>query len=127
MLCHSGVEVVLYHEHDGSCLLRLVGILIDGACIHLIAGTIAVHIDAAVVVQFFGKFRSQVLMQFLGEIPQGIAQSQFLFLFSEDFLTLGRMVDFLVVWFYLRQHIRYACTYFVSKLFFGHHDCYDYI
>ena len=68
MLCHRGVEVVLDHQHDGRCLLAKGGILLDGAGVHLVGRTEAVHVDATVFFQLFGKLRGQRSVPFLGEV-----------------------------------------------------------
>ena len=76
MLGHTRIQVVLNHQHDGCRLTTPVWIVVDGTCIHVVAGTIAVHIDAAIAFQLFSKLRKELCMQVFGEIAQSVAQSQ---------------------------------------------------
>ena len=111
MLSHCRVQVVLYHEHDGSSLFRLVRILVNAACIHVVCRSESVHIYASVVAQLGSKLRCKCLVEFLREISQGIAQCKLLFVFCKYLLTLWRMVHFFVILTRLRQHVWYAGTY----------------
>ena len=64
---------------------------------HLVVGTQAVHVDAAVLAQLGGELAGQQRMVLGREVAQGIAQGQLLLGRREDILALGRMVDLLVV------------------------------
>ena len=110
VLSHSLVQIVLNHHHDGCCLAAVVRIVVDGSCLHLVAGTQAVHVDAAIAVQLVGKLGQQRCVMLGWEIAQCIAQCQTFLIVGEDVLALGRMVDFGVIWHRLGQHIGYACT-----------------
>ena len=74
MLCHGGVEVVLYHHHDGGCLARPSRILVHRTGVHLVVGTIAVHVDAPVGAQLMGKLRRQLSMKLGREVTQRVLQ-----------------------------------------------------
>ncbi len=76
MLSHSRVEVVLYHHHYGRSLARAGRILVDVAGIHLIIGTEAVHVYAAIVAEFLSELLSELGMEFLGEVAKGITHGQ---------------------------------------------------
>ena len=111
MLCHSRVQIVLNHQHDGSSLTTLVRIVIDGASKHLIAGTIAVHIDASIALQLFGKLRCELCVQVFWEIAQGVAQRQPLLLGRQYVLPLRSVVDLCIIGFSFRQIVRNAKSY----------------
>ena len=64
VLSHLRVKIVLYHQHDGCCLPTLMRIVVDGTGMHLVAGTIAIHVDATIAFQLFSKLRSQLGVQF---------------------------------------------------------------
>ena len=110
MLCHSGVQVVLNHQHDGGSLTALGGILVDGAGIHLVSGTQTVHIDAAVFLQLLGKLGSQHGVVLRVKIAEGVADSQLLLGGRKDVLALGRMVHCGVIRLRCRQRIGNAGT-----------------
>ena len=97
VLSHLRVKIVLYHQHDGCCLTTLMGIVVDGTGMHLVAGTIAIHVDTAIAFQLLSELWSQLGVQFLREVTQGIAQRKFLLFVSKDVLTLGCMVDLWIV------------------------------
>ncbi len=105
MLRNARVEVVLNHEHDGGRLTRACRIFVNRTGEHLIARTVAVHVDAAVGLQLLGKLRRQLRMQMLGEIAQCVAQGQPFLFCCEDIFAFGRMVDVLVVGHRLGQRI----------------------
>ena len=92
MLSHGGVEVILDHQHDGGRLTALGRILLDGAGVHLVGGAQTVHIDAAVLLQLFGKLLGQHLVVLGGKIAQGVADGQLLLGRRQDILTLGSVV-----------------------------------
>ena len=127
MLSHARVEVVLNHEHNGSSLPATARILIDGAGIHLVGRTIAIHIDAAVLLQLFGKLWEQLGMQLLGEVTQGVAQGKPLLLGREDILTLRSMIDVGIVGFGLRQIVGNAQPYLFAEFFVVHFVSYWYL
>lgn len=97
VLCHARVEVVLDHQHDGCSLLRTMGIVGDVAGLHLIGGTVAVHIDTTVLAQLLGELGGKLCVKLLRKIAERVAQSELLLLRGEDILALGRMVDGSVV------------------------------
>ena len=97
MLGNAWVEVVLDHQHDGSGLLASMRIVADGACLHLVTGTIAVHVDATIGAEFFGKLGCKRSVELLGEISQGIAQGKALLFGSQNVLATGCMVDIGIV------------------------------
>ncbi len=67
MLGHGGIQVVLDHQHDGGSLWALGRIVADGAGVHRVARHEAVHVDAAVVLQFLSEFRRQRSVPVLGK------------------------------------------------------------
>ena len=58
VLSYTRIEVVLNHQHDSRRLLRAMRIFIDGAGIHSVLRTVAIHIYASVLLEFFRKFGS---------------------------------------------------------------------
>ena len=120
MLSHAGIQVVLDHQHDGSSLTRTCGILIDGTGIHLIFGTIAVHVDAAVFLQLLGKLGRQSGVEVLGEVAQGVPQGELLLLGGEDVLAFGRMVNLGVVGLHFGQFLGDTTANVGNEFFFGH-------
>ena len=48
VLSYTRVEVILDHQHDGSSLFAAMRIVADGTSLHLVAWTVAVHVDATV-------------------------------------------------------------------------------
>ena len=124
MLCHLWVQVVLYHQHDGSCLSAAVRIVVDWSSLHLVVGAVAIHIDATVATELFGKLGSQCGMKMLWEIAQRIAQCKLLLLRSEYVLALWRMIYAAVVRFRLGQIVGYALLYGFLEVFGSHgQDC----
>ena len=122
MLSHGRVKVVLYHQHDGGSLLRFVRILVYRTGVHLVARTIAVHIYTAVLMQLLHEFRSELLVQMLREIAQGIAQGEALLLGSEDVLALRGVVYLFVIRHRLRQCVGDADSYLFLEFFCCHND-----
>ena len=120
VLCHCGVEVVLNHQHNSCCLAGTMGILVDRTSIHVVARAEAIHIDSAVVLQFFSKLRRKLCMKFCREIPQRIAKRQFFLIFGENLLAARRMVDVFIVRLNFGQHIGDACTNLSCKLLVIH-------
>ena len=97
MLRHLGVEIVLNHQHYSGSLLRMVRIFVDGSGVHLITRTVAIHIYATILVQFFDKLGRQFRMQMLGEVAQSVAQSKLPLLMCQYLLALGRMIYIVIV------------------------------
>ncbi len=120
MLCHTRVEVVLDHHHDGGSLGGAVRIFVDGTGIHGVCGPEPVHVDASITFQLFGKLRSQSGMKMLGEIAQRISQGQSLQFGGEDVLALWCMVDVRVIRLCFRQGFRYSLTNIFNELFVCH-------
>jgi hypothetical protein len=90
---HLGVEVVLHHQHDGRRLFGAMRIVADGPGEHGVIGPEAVHVDAAVALQFFGEFGRQHGVVPGIEIAQGVADGQFFLLIAQHPLddAFGRM------------------------------------
>ena len=120
MLCHRFVQIVLDHHHDGGSLTALVGILVNGSCLHLIAGTEAVHINAAIVFEFLRKLGQQGLVELGGEVAQCIAQREFLLFGCEDVLAFRRMVDVGLVGHGFGQNIGNTSPDVGNEFFFCH-------
>ncbi len=120
MLCHSGVQVVLNHQHDGGSLAALGGILVNGAGIHLVGGAQTVHINASVFLQLLGKLRSQHSVVLGVKITEGVTYCQLLLCWGQDILALGRMVYGCVIRLGCRQRIGNAGTQFILKFFECH-------
>ena len=84
VLRHSRVQVVLDHQHDGRRLFGFARVPIDGARQHGVSGAQPVHVDASVIGQFLGEFRSKNGVLFGREVAQGIGQGQFFFTGRKD-------------------------------------------
>ena len=108
VLRHARIQVVLDHRHDGRRLPGLCRVFVDGPGIYLIRRAEPVHIDASVLLQLLGELLRQHRMVPLREVPQRILQRQHLLLVLQYILSLGRMVDFRVIRFHLRQLRRNA-------------------
>ena len=108
VLGHGGIQVVLDHQHDGCGLPALGGILVDGTGVHLVVGTVAVHVDTAVFVQFLHKFRCEGGVEGGIEVAECIAQGQLLLCGSQNILALRGVVDGGVVRFQCGQFGRNA-------------------
>ncbi len=117
MLRHGGVEVVLYHQHDGGRLMALGGVLVDGAGVHLVRGAQTVHVDATVLLQLLGKLLGQHLVVLGGEVAQGVADGQLLLGGRQDVLALGRMVHRGVIGLGFGQRVGDAEPQFILEFF----------
>ena len=124
VLRHSGVEIVLYHEHYSCGLERAMRVFVNRTGIHLVLRAEAVHVYPPIRLKLVGKLRGKHSVEFLGEIPQRIAQGQLLLSRCEYVLALWRMVDFSVVWHRFGQYVGYAGPYLCSKLFLVHNHYY---
>ena len=91
VLRHSGVQVVLDHQHDRRGLLALGRVMIDRPGMHRMLRTQAVHVDAAVVLQLLRELRCQRGVVLRMEVAQGIAQGELLLFCGKDVLALGRV------------------------------------
>ena len=120
VLCHCGVQVVLNHQHDGGSLTTFGGIFLNGAGIHLVGGTQAVHINAAVLLQLLGKLLGQHLVILGGKIAQGVADGQFLLGRRQYVLTFWGVVDGGVVGLWFGQRVGNTETQFILKFFKCH-------
>ena len=120
MLCHTRVEVVLYHQHDGSRLAGAVGVFVDGTGMDVVTRTVAVHVDTSILAQFVGELLGQSGVQVFGEIAQGIAQGEALLLVGEDVLALRCVVDIGVVGFRLGELVGNTGSYLILEFFGGH-------
>ena len=87
MLGHLGVEVVLNHQHNGCCLPATGGIGLYGPCIHGVIRPKAIHVNAPVALQLFGKLRPQNPVMPGMKIAQGILNGQFFLFFAENALN----------------------------------------
>ncbi len=120
MLRHSGVEVVLNHQHDGGSLTALGGILVDGTGVHLVGRAQTVHIDAAVLLQFLGELLGQHLVVLGGEVAQGVADGQLLLGRRQDILALGSVVHCGVIRLGFGQRIGDTEAQFILEFFECH-------
>ena len=111
MLRHLRVQVVLNHEHDGGSLFGVVRILVDGASVHIVCRTIAVHIDASVGVELSDELRRQLRVQLFREVAQSVAQCQLFLLVVEYLLALRRMIYIRVVGHRFGKEVGYAQAY----------------
>ncbi len=93
MLGDGGVEIVLNHQHDGRGLTRAGRVEIYRPRVHGVGWAVAIHIYTAVVGELAGKLGCERRMEMGREIPQGIAQGEFLLLGREDVLAARGVVD----------------------------------
>ena len=105
MLGDPRVQVVLDHRHDGGGLPGAGGIFVDRAGVHRVIRAETVHVDAAVVLEFPGEFRSEHGVMLGGEVAQGVLQREDFFFFGEDILAFRGMVDARVPRFRLGQDV----------------------
>ncbi len=92
MLSHGGVQVVLYHQHNGGSLAALGRILLNGPGIHLVGRAQTVHIDAAIFLKLLGKLRGQHCVVLGVEVAQRVADGQLLLGRRQDVLAFGSVV-----------------------------------
>ena len=86
VLGYLGIEIVLYHQHDSSCLPGAMGVVVNGPCIHGIYRPEAVHIYSAVLLQLRSKFGGQLCVVAGVKIPEGVAQCQLFVSFTQHAL-----------------------------------------
>ena len=108
MLCHTRVQIVLYHGHDGRGLAAFGGIHVNRAGIHLIVRTESVHVDSAVCLELAGEFLRKDCMVLPGKISQRIPDGEDFLFFREDVLAHRGMVYLIVVWLRFREDVRNA-------------------
>ena len=73
VLCYSGIEVVLDHQHDRCSLLRFGWVPIDRTCLHFVGWTEAIHVDPSIVLEFLCKLFREFSMHFLWKVAQAVA------------------------------------------------------
>ena len=76
MLGHCRIEIILNHHHYGGSLAGAGRIILDTTRFHLIMGSEAVHVYAAIVAEFLSELLSELGMEFLGEVAKGITHGQ---------------------------------------------------
>ena len=74
VLRDGGIQIVLDHQHDSGRLLALRRVVADGPGMHCVGRAVTVHVDAAVVLEFLGKFGGELRVQGRGEIPQSVLE-----------------------------------------------------
>ncbi len=74
VLRDGGIQIVLDHQHDSGRLLALRRVVADGPGMHRIGRAVSVHVDAAVVLEFLGKFGGELGVQGRWEIPQSVLE-----------------------------------------------------
>ena len=79
VLRHSRIQVVLNHQHDGSRLLALGRVLLNGTSKNRVLWAQSVHVYAAIILELLCELRGQNRMCFYRKITQRVAQCQFLF------------------------------------------------
>ena len=109
MLRYAGVKVVLNHRHNSRSLLGTGGVLVDGTGVDVVGRAVAVHIDAAVVLQLLRELGRESGVQLGGEIAQGVLEGKHFLLVGEDVFALGGVVDTRVVRLGFGQGGAYAC------------------
>ena len=92
MLGHALVEVVLYHSHHGCSLGAFCRIFIDRTGVDAVGGAVAVHIDAAVLLELCGELRGKLGVQLGREIAQCVAKRQFLFGGGQYVFAFGSVI-----------------------------------
>ena len=76
-LCHSRIEVVHDHQHDGIRMLILRRIVIDRVRTHGVgAWTQAIHVDVVVEVQLGKEFGSEHRVRLGWKVSEGILECQ---------------------------------------------------
>ena len=88
-LSHALVEVVHDHQHDGSSLLALGGVLVDRVRLHLVLGRAeTVHVNVTPRRELLGELRREDLMVLCREVAQRVLQSLLSLLLSVQHLGL---------------------------------------
>ena len=115
MLCNAVVQIVLNHGHDCCSLLRPCWVFVNRTCVHLVVRTQAVHIDAAVFLEFLCELRCEFCVMLSREVAECILYGQHLLLCAEDILALRGVADICVIRFRLWKHCRNTCQYIFVK------------
>ena len=93
VLSHRWIQVVLNHQHDASGMLGLCGVFLNGPGLHGIGRPKAVHVNAAIKLQFLGEFRSQHLMVAGFKVAERVAQGELFFVGTQNVRAFRRMRD----------------------------------
>ena len=93
VLRYGGIQIVLNHQHDGCGLLGLRRVFMNGPGLHGIGRPKAVHVNAAIKLQFLGEFRSQHLMMAGLKVAERVAQGELFFVGTQNVRAFRGMRD----------------------------------